>query len=167
MLAIPELEIRRVLPLDMDSIVELENACFDDPYPRYFLEQLAVAHPDTFLVAVLDKTIVGYSVVDKWEDHDHLLSIAVSQEQRRKGVGQKLLSSLEATRGTQRPLRLEVRKSNNAAIQLYFENGFTVTGLEPGYYRDGEDALLMKREPREASSRNSNFDKRQSREIAP
>ncbi len=149
MLAIPKLEIRRVLPLDMESVVELENACFNDPYPRYFLEQLAEAHPDTFLVAVLDRKIVGYAVVDKWEDHDHLLTIAVSREQRRKGIGQKLFSFLEATGGNQPSLRLEVRKSNSAAIQFYFKNGFTITGLEAGYYRDGEDALLMKREPRE------------------
>ncbi len=147
MLAVPELEIRRVLPRDMDSVVELENTCFDDPYPRYFLEQLAVAHPDTFLVAVAEGKILGYAVVDRWEDHDHLLSIAVNREQRRRGIGQRLLSALDAMLGNRRPMRLEVRKSNSAAIQFYLKNGFTETRVEEGYYRDGEGALQMERKP--------------------
>ncbi len=147
MLAVLELDIREVLPRDMDSIVELENACFDDPYPRCFLEQLAAANPATFLVGEAEGKILGYAVVDKWEDHDHLLSIAVSREHRRRGIGQRLLSVLDAILGNQRPLRLEVRKSNIAAIQFYLKNGLTETGVEEGYYRDGEDALLMERKP--------------------
>ncbi len=145
MLAIPELEIRRVLPRDMDSVVELENACFDDPYPRYFLEQLADAHPDTFNVAGAEGKILGYAVVDRWEDHDHLLSIAVRSDQRRRGIGQRLLSALDATLRNTRPMRLEVRKSNIAAIQFYSKNGFTESGVAERYYLDGEDALLMER----------------------
>ncbi len=146
MLAVPELEIRKVLPGDMDSVVELENACFNDPYPRYFLEQLAVENLYTFLVAVAEGNILGYAVVDKWEDHDHLISIAVNRERRRRGIGQRLLSALGANLGNRQPMRLEVRRSNSAAIQFYLKNGFTETGTEEGYYRDGEDALLMERE---------------------
>ena len=147
MLAVPELAVRKVLPGDMDRIMELENSCFDEPYPRYFLEQLAIANPDTFLIAVTEGRILGYAVVDRWEDHDHLLSIAVSGEHRRRGIGQRLLSALNATLGSQRPMRLEVRKSNRAAVQFYLKNEFTETGREEGYYRDGEDALLMERSP--------------------
>ena len=145
MLAVSELEIRKVVPSDVDGVVELENACFDDPYPRYFLEQLAVANPDAFLVAVAEGRVLGYAVVDKWEDHDHLLSIAVSRERRRGGIGQRLFSALDATLRNTRPMRLEVRKSNSAAIQFYSKNGFTESGVAERYYLDGEDALLMER----------------------
>src|SRR3989442_14739262 len=129
----------------MDSVVELEKACFDDPYPRYFLEQLAAANPATFLVAVVEGRILGYAVIDRWEDHDHLLSIAVSGEHRRRGIGQRLLSAMDATLGSRQRMRLEVRKRNSAAIRFYLKNGFKETGIDEGYYRDGEDALLMER----------------------
>lgn len=36
---------------------------------------------------------------------------------------------------------LHVRKTNRAALALYSESlGFTVSGIEKGYYADGEDA---------------------------
>src|SRR2546422_604876 len=122
MLAVPALEVRRVLPGDMDEVVELEKASFDDPYPRYFLEQLAAAHPDTFLVASAEGEILGYTVVDMWEDHDHLISIAVHSEWRRRGIGRRLLLALDAALGNRRPMRLEVRRSNTEAIQFYLKN---------------------------------------------
>ena len=145
MLAVPAVEVRRVLPGDMDEVVELEKASFDDPYPRYFLEQLAAAHPDTFLVASAEGEILGYTVVDMWEDHDHLISIAVHSEWRRRGIGRRLLLALDAALGNRRPMRLEVRRSNTEAIQFYLKNGFTKTRTDEGYYQDGEDALIMER----------------------
>jgi ribosomal-protein-alanine N-acetyltransferase len=38
---------------------------------------------------------------------------------------------------------LEVRAGNAAAIALYERFGFTTVGRRPGYYADGEDALVM------------------------
>ena len=43
---------------------------------------------------------------------------------------------------------LEVRRSNQAAIQLYEQFGFVLTSIRPRYYRDNnEDALLMTLDP--------------------
>jgi RimJ/RimL family protein N-acetyltransferase len=39
---------------------------------------------------------------------------------------------------------LEVRPSNQAAQHLYRKYGFRFTGVHRGYYRDGEDAWLMR-----------------------
>jgi ribosomal-protein-alanine N-acetyltransferase len=45
---------------------------------------------------------------------------------------------------------LEVRPSNQAAIQLYEKFGFGVVSRRKNYYQDNrEDALLMKLEPLE------------------
>lgn len=134
--------IRPVKSADMDAISKLEDTSFSDPFPSYFLSQLADANPDTFLVAEVNGKIVGYAVVDKWTDQQHLVSIAVSAGLRRKGVGQALLDGMIG-RLREGPLGLEVRKSNIAAIELYHKNGFTDTGLAPSYYKDGEDAIQM------------------------
>src|SRR3989441_5502668 len=143
--AVEEVNIRPVRQDDIDQISILEQASFDDPYPSYFLSELARDNPETFLVLTLDNKIVGYGVVDHWEDHDHLISIAVRPDSRRKGLGETLLVELEKRLSKERPLRLEVRQSNLAAIQLYSKRGFTKTGGAEGYYGDGEDAIIMEK----------------------
>ncbi len=110
----------------------------------YFLSQLAAANPDTFLVACLSGKIVGYAVVDKWPEQEHLVSIAVIPESRKKGVGQRLLDALVGKMQTG-SLRLEVRRSNQAALELYRKNGFIQTGVAYSYYADGEDAIQMEK----------------------
>jgi ribosomal-protein-alanine N-acetyltransferase len=92
---------------------------------------------------MIDK-IVGYAVIDRWPDQEHLVSIAVVPESRKMGVGQALLDHLikRVERGN---LRLEVRRSNNAAVELYRKNGFVQTGVAHGYYTDGEDAIQMEK----------------------
>ena len=136
--------IRPVKNADLDAISELENASFKDPFPSYFLSQLAEANPDTFLVAEVNGKIVGYAVVDNWTDQQHLVSIAVSAGLRKKGIGQSLLNGIIG-RLREGPLGFEVRKSNTAAIQLYHKNGFTETGVAHSYYKDGEDAIQMEK----------------------
>ena len=144
-LADPRVEIRRFENLDLEVVSQIEDACFDDPYPKYFIGQLAEANPETFLVALLGGKIVGYAVVDHWADHDHLISIAVHPEHRRKGIAQQLLTSLEEQLSHRRTIRLEVRRNNKPAIQFYTKNGYMYVGVEERYYRDGEDALIMEK----------------------
>jgi ribosomal-protein-alanine N-acetyltransferase len=145
LLTIAERNIRTVRQEDIEEISLLEQASFNDPYPSYFLSELARDNPETFLVLTLNNEIVGYGVVDHWEDHDHLISIAVRPNSRRKGLGEALLVELEKRLSKERPLRLEVRQGNLAAINLYSKRGFTKTGSAEGYYGDGEDAIIMEK----------------------
>jgi ribosomal-protein-alanine N-acetyltransferase len=145
LLTIAKQNIRTVRQEDIEEISLLEQASFNDPYPSYFLSELARDNPETFLVLTLNNEIVGYGVVDHWEDHDHLISIAVRPDCRKKGLGEALLVELEKRLSKERPLRLEVRQSNLAAIHLYSKRGFTKTGSAEGYYGDGEDAIIMEK----------------------
>jgi ribosomal-protein-alanine N-acetyltransferase len=145
MQTIAEQNIRRVRQDDIAEISLLEEASFNDPYPSYFLSELARDNPETFLVITLNNQIVGYGIIDHWEDHDHLISIAVRPDSRRKGFGEALLLELEKRRSKDSPLRLEVRQSNLAAMRLYSKRGFTKTGVAEGYYGDGEDAIIMEK----------------------
>jgi len=147
LLTVAKQNIRTVRQEDIEEISLLEEASFNDPYPSYFLSELARDNPETFLVLTLNNEIVGYGVVDRWADHDHLISIAVRPDSRRKGLGEALLVELEKRLSRERPLRLEVRQSNFAAIHLYSKRGFTKTGLAEGYYGDGEDAIIMEKRP--------------------
>ena len=145
MLTVAQQTIRAVRQDDIEAVSLLEQASFNDPYPSYFLSELARDNPETFLVLTLNNEIIGYGVVDHWDDHDHLISIAVRTDSRRKGLGEALLVELEKRLSKERPLRLEVRQGNLAAIHLYSKRGFTKTGLAEGYYGDGEDAIIMEK----------------------
>src|SRR3989454_10310101 len=145
LLTIERPSIRPATQDDTNAISLLEEASFNDPYPSYFLSELARDNPETFLVLTLNDEIVGYGVVDHWEDHDHLISIAVRPDSRRKRLGEALLVELEKRLSKERPLTLEVRQSNLAAIHLYSKRGFTKTGLAEGYYGDGENAIIMEK----------------------
>ena len=143
-LANQELQIRQFRTEDLSAISEIEQLSFKDPFPSYFLSQLAEANPDAFIVAVEGDKIIGYAVVDKWPDQEHLVSIAVIPESRKKGIGQTLLRVLIEK---MRPgsMRLEVRRSNTSALDLYRKNGFVQIGIAQGYYADGEDAIQMEK----------------------
>ena len=140
-------QIRPVRREDLSSIYRLEESSFKDAFPNYFISQLAEANPSTFLVAVESGQVVGYAVVENWTDHQHLVSIAVSQESRKKGIGQALLNEM-MSRLREGPLRLELRRGNTAALALYKKNGFSETGIAESYYTDGEDALQMEKQIR-------------------
>ena len=144
-MTLPDIWVRPVSPSDLDAVCDLEELCFKDPYPPYFLSQLSEANPDTFLVASVDRKVVGYGVVDEWKDHNHLVSIAVHPKKRRRGVGRKLMLALEKKLQNTKPLRLEVRKSNLSAIEFYLKNSFREKGKLERYYPDGEDAIVMEK----------------------
>jgi ribosomal-protein-alanine N-acetyltransferase len=75
-----------------------------------------------------------------------LLRIAVDPAHRGQGLGRTLLEAcqLDLAAAGMVDLFLEVRAANAAAIQLYRSCGWQRCGLRPGYYPDGEDALLFR-----------------------
>jgi [ribosomal protein S18]-alanine N-acetyltransferase len=86
--------------------------------------------------------LVAWHVADEL----HVLNVATSPAERRRGIATALM--LEALRyATDQRVRivlLEVRRSNRAAIKLYRKLGFTAMGIRPGYYSDNnEDAVEM------------------------
>jgi ribosomal-protein-alanine N-acetyltransferase len=78
----------------------------------------------------------------------HIVSVAVMPEHRRKGIGQALI--VEALNGMcsygAKQCFLEVRVTNDPAINLYKKLGFKITRTIHGYYADGEDAYVMSKE---------------------
>jgi ribosomal-protein-alanine N-acetyltransferase len=79
-------------------------------------------------------------------DELHVATIATHPEFRRQGIGKTLLThALKSAReeGVVRSF-LEVRASNQAAIEMYKSFGFIEDGRRKEYYKDNhEDAILM------------------------
>ena len=76
----------------------------------------------------------------------HIVTVAVREQYRRMGIGERLLiASVELARDAeQEVVTLEVRASNDAAQLLYEKYGFAKVGLRKRYYTDdNEDAVIM------------------------
>jgi ribosomal-protein-alanine N-acetyltransferase len=148
--------IRRCDPSDIISVMEINLKTLPEHYSDYFYESLLAELPEAFLVAEIDRKLVGY-IMCKIEygfsnfkklgfvKKGHVVSVAVLPEHRKKGIGRALIE--EAIGGVKikksDELYLEVRCSNNEAIRLYEKLGFVIKQRLKAYYRDGEDAYLM------------------------
>ena len=90
--------------------------------------------------------VIGFVGVWLMVDETHIVTIAVREGYRRRGIGELLLiAAIELAllnkRGT---VSLECRISNDAAITLYEKYGFRRLGIRPSYYSDTrEDAVIM------------------------
>ncbi|MDO8417352.1 MAG: ribosomal protein S18-alanine N-acetyltransferase [Agitococcus sp.] len=100
------------------------------------------------LVAEKSEQIVGFAVVQFVVDEASLLNIAVEPTQQKQGIGRLLLDEVltQASAKKATTVFLEVRASNQRAIQMYQHAGFNEMGLRKNYYPAGngkEHAVMM------------------------
>jgi ribosomal-protein-alanine N-acetyltransferase len=93
-------------------------------------------------VAICGKQIAGFLVCRTVDTAEcEILNLAVSPDFRRQGMGRALVKSLLATfAGT---VFLEVRASNQAAIDLYKSLNFQVVSRRPEYYTSPPEAAIV------------------------
>ena len=136
----------------------INRTCLPENYTSFFFLDLYRRFPLTFLVAEEDGEVVGY-VMCRIETglpnfglfglikKGHVVSIAVMPQHRRKGIGYTLMK--EAMKNMKKynakECFLEVRVSNQPAINLYKKLGFQIVKTIRHYYMNGEDAYLMAR----------------------
>ncbi len=81
-------------------------------------------------------------------DELHITFIAVDPLNQRKGLGKFLLSALiKRSKVLQtNHIYLEVKDNNEPAIAFYKSMGFKMVGSRSNFYKDGRDALTLKKE---------------------
>ncbi len=148
--------IRRCDLSDIISVMEINMKTLPEHYSDYFYESLLAELPESFIVAEIGGKLVGY-IMCKIEygfsnfkklgfvKKGHVVSVAVLEEHRKKGIGRVLVEEAIAGIKSKKAdeLYLEVRCSNNDAVRLYEKIGFIIKQRLKAYYRDGEDAYLM------------------------
>jgi ribosomal-protein-alanine N-acetyltransferase len=136
--------IRPMRPDDLDTVVELEQQIFVDAWSRSSFEVEIANNRYSFpLVMEWKGVIVGYAVIWHFLNELHIANFAIHPSYRRKGLGRQLMEHILQRFPDAEFAFLEVRRSNTAAIRLYESFGFRKINVRKGYYRDGEDALLM------------------------
>jgi ribosomal-protein-alanine N-acetyltransferase len=139
------LNIRDARLDDLDTIYQIESRSFSDPYPRGLLKAFFFL-PGAFVVAVSGGEVIGYAIgIIREDELGHIVSIAVAEKERGRGVGKALLGDLieRLSRAGVKRIVLEVRKSNYEAKRLYQKFGFEKKKEIEGYYKDGETAEVM------------------------
>ena len=116
---------------------------------RWGLDQITeefVLSNSQIWVAEGGSDLLGYAVVRAFPDGYELFNILVPKHARRRGVGTALMQAIH-THAEGQTIWLEVRASNESAQRFYEGFGYEQIGVRTRYYRDGEDAVLMSREP--------------------
>lgn len=143
--------IRNIRQVELAKVHVIERMCFPNPWPLHVFQQ-EFNHSWSRLWGVYTPQGEGplaYLLFWLVYDEVHILNIATHPEYRRRAIASTLLDKLEqeSRKVGARYLTLEVRPSNDAAINLYEREGFQVVGVRPRYYSDnGEDALIMVKE---------------------
>ena len=100
-----------------------------------------------FIAEGQGRRITGYLVARVIEGEGEVLNIAVEPESRRVGIGAQLLDAALVALGKRgvEAVFLEVRVSNQSAINLYLARGFRPIGQRHSYYRRPvEDAMVLR-----------------------
>ena len=141
--------LRRATPEDLDSVLSLENSCFTDPWTAgMFAGALGGRGFEELYLLEEDGRALGYVCLYVFETDGEIMSVCVTPEKRRQGLGKVLLDfalGLMEERGV-KDVFLEVRRSNSAALALYEGKGFSLIGERKKYYRHPtEDAFVLKK----------------------
>lgn len=137
---------------DLPRVIEIDRGSFSLPWPeRSFLFELEKNEVSRCWVAEFTAgdaalLVVGMIVVWLIADEVHVATLAVDPDYRRYGIAQRLLAHtlIDAYHSGASSSYLEVRRGNQAAIEMYRRFGYQEAGVRRNYYKDnGEDALLM------------------------
>jgi ribosomal-protein-alanine N-acetyltransferase len=147
------IHVRGMTMADLKAVLDIDHMSFPIPWSeRTYKYELTENRSSYMHVVEIQENqiqrVVGY--VGFWliVDEAHISTLAVHPDYRGQGMGALLLQTAlaDAERLGARIVTLEVRISNQAAINLYRKFDFKVVGSRPRYYRDNnEDAILMTR----------------------
>ncbi len=139
-------------PRDAAALATLHAASFrrgwsDGEFERLLIDRNVVAHR-----AMTGRTLAGFILSRMAAGEAEILSVAVAEAQRGRGLARALLH-LHLRRlaglGT-RAVFLEVDEDNTPARRLYARAGFREVGRRPGYYQQANGqaatALVLRRD---------------------
>ena len=144
-----EITIRPMNRNDIETVVAIEEASYGKHHwsKEAFYNELAANDVARYFCAeTQDGQVVGY--VGTWQilEEAHITNISVNPDFRRKHIGEALLHhAIESCYENEiKYITLEVRVSNEKAVNLYTKYGFKSLGTRKQYYQDNnEDALIM------------------------
>ena len=128
------------------GVMAIERQVYARPWsPNLFVAEMTEPNNRCYLVARIDKTVVGYGGLICYGEEAHVTNVAVDPAHHRHKIGSRLLLTLarQARMAGSKNLTLEVRVSNRGAQAMYQSFGFAPVGMRSRYYEGVEDAIVM------------------------
>lgn len=138
---------RLMRPEDIKEVFSIDQDIYPFPWTEGIFDDCIKAG-QLCIVNVIDNKITAYGIAGMIVNEAHILNLSVRAERQGQGYGREMLVymlDLIKKNGAERAL-LEVRESNQVAINLYKSLGFSSIGIRKGYYpaEDGrEDAIVL------------------------
>jgi len=129
----------------IEQVFIIGTECFSTPWSLVSIEEELCNKNSKTFVATLNAVTLGFINAHIVCGEGYINNIAVGQEYRRRGIGFMLIKSLiqYGKDNNVEFLTLEVRSSNQNAIEFYQNQGFEMVGVRKNFYdRPTESALL-------------------------
>lgn len=143
------IKLRKFSLSDLNQVMEIERVSFPDreAYSRSYFEAFYKSYPEGFIIAEKEK-IIGYTIGRPRNGTAEIISLAVDPDWREKEIGTKLIGFLieHFKKKGFKKISLRVRTENKTAISFYQNLDFKILKTIKNYYRNGDEAYLMKRE---------------------
>lgn len=139
--------IRKATRKDLDAIVASEQLIFNQSYTQDYAQTFF--DQGSLLIALDVNKLIGVVGWFNQTESAEIIMIGVIEKYRRKNVGKMLMKACISllVESSVKALFIEVRKTNNAAIQLYKSLGFKENRIRENYYQHpNEDAIEMRLE---------------------
>ena len=138
--------IKKLINNDIDyieQIFNLEKEIFkNSAFSKSYLNTLIKEDNSFIYIYLIDSKVFGYLMILDSIDVYEILAIATVEEYRNKGIAQELLDKIKT-----KDIFLEVRESNQVAINFYKKNRFKEISIRKNYYSEStENAVIMKLE---------------------
>jgi ribosomal protein S18 acetylase RimI-like enzyme len=135
---------------DLNTLIDIENRCFEtDRITRRSFRHLLTRGNAETLVEEIDGKIAGYVMVlfHTGTLLARLYSLAVNPQFQNRGVGGRLIAAAEqeVTNYDCITMRLEIRKDNQASINLFKKCKYRQFDILLDYYEDHMDALRFEK----------------------
>ena len=127
----------------IEQIFNLEKEIFkSSAFNKNYLDTLIKGNNSFIYVCLIENKVCGYLIILDSIDVYEILAIATIEKYRNKSIAQELLDKIKT-----KDIFLEVRESNQTAINFYKKNNFKEISIRKNYYsKPTENAIIMKLE---------------------
>ena len=104
-----------------------------------------------FKILLSDNIVAGYIIYHIIIDEAEILNIVIDEKLKKQKLGSFLLERTvkDILSKNIKTIFLEVGENNIPAINLYLKFGFEQYNIRKNYYKNGENAILMKKQVKE------------------
>ena len=126
---------------DIDRVVELENNEIGSSLGSEMLKSYVDNHMCIAYVYELDDMVIGYISCNFDGDVLEVCNICIDNKYQNQGLGTKLLLRCFPIISSV----IDVKHNNLRAIHVYEKLGYKRIHVRKGYYKTGEDAIVLQK----------------------